>query len=175
MDVAQCILDDFSKENALFIVNWIGKDEKRFEQLFELLYTDSRDLTMRSSWIMTHMLKPAPELLIANRVRMAKHLRDDAPNSSVKRSLLKILSETPMTEELAEILLDFCFDALLSTEEPIAVHVFAMTALYNISELYPELKRELYDAIAMKMPEGSGGIKSRGGKLMAKLEKQIDI
>ena len=48
-----------------------------------------------------------------------------------------------------------------------------MTVLYNLSVNIPEIKNELKLLIEDLLPYGTAGIKSRGRKILAKLEKDI--
>ncbi|MCK5279227.1 MAG: hypothetical protein KAQ62_19445, partial [Cyclobacteriaceae bacterium] len=60
---------------------------------------------------------------------------------------------------------------LNSGKEPVAVKVFAMTVLFNIVQVYPELSEELEISIEEQMPFCSAGFKSRGRKVLKALSK----
>jgi hypothetical protein len=51
------------------------------------------------------------------------------------------------------------------------VKVFGMTVLANLCEKLPELKNELRIIIEDQMPYGSAGFKSRGSKILKKLQQ----
>jgi hypothetical protein len=55
--------------------------------------------------------------------------------------------------------------------DPIAIKVFSMTVLFNISKNVPEFRDELAIIIEDQMPYGSAGFKSRGKKTLKGLSK----
>ena len=66
------------------------------------------------------------------------------------------------------------FELLISRKEPVAVKVFAMTVLYNLSQEIPEIKSELKIVLEDQLPYGSAGFKNRGAKIISKLEQEIN-
>ena len=57
---------------------------------------------------------------------------------------------------------------LQNRKESIAVRVFCMSALANISDTVPEIKHELAIIIESEMQFGSGAWKSRGRHILKK-------
>jgi hypothetical protein len=49
-----------------------------------------------------------------------------------------------------------------------------MEVLYRISQVEPDLKKELADSIEWRLHEESAGFKSRGRKLLTKLYSEMD-
>lgn len=47
-----------------------------------------------------------------------------------------------------------------------------MTAIFNLSAKYPEIKPELKLLIEMQLPNGSAGFISRGKKILKKLNQK---
>lgn len=90
------------------------------------------------------------------------------------RHFLKLVSMNPIPEKYFGFLLDHCLSTFTSDKEPIANRVHAMQILFNISESEPELKPELLEIIQQEMEHHpTPGIRSRGGKLVRKLQRQI--
>jgi hypothetical protein len=58
----------------------------------------------------------------------------------------------------------------MNKKEPIAVKVFSMTVLANLSKSSPDIKKELRIAIEDQLPYGSAGFVSRAKKVL----KEID-
>jgi hypothetical protein len=69
--------------------------------------------------------------------------------------------------------MNMCFDWLVSAKESVAVKVYAMEILYRISQVEPELKKELADSIEWRISEGTPGFKHRGLKTLKKLYKEM--
>jgi len=65
--------------------------------------------------------------------------------------------------------LNLCLRFLSNKKEAVAVRVFAMTVLANLSKELPELKNELIPLIEDEMPYASAGFRSRGKRLLKEL------
>ena len=83
---------------------------------------------------------------------------------------LKRLVDIP--ENMWEDCLNHCFKYLESGDEPVAIKVFSMTILYNLSNKIPEIKNELKILIENQLPFSSAGYKSRGSKILKKLNME---
>ncbi len=64
---------------------------------------------------------------------------------------------------------DSCFTFLSDPKEPIAVKVFSMSVLANITKKQPELRDELRIVIEDQLPYSTPAFKSRGGKILKEL------
>jgi hypothetical protein len=62
---------------------------------------------------------------------------------------------------------------LLSPKEAVAPKVYCMEILYRISQVEPNLKKELADSIEWRLNEESPGFKNRGLKILKKLYSEI--
>lgn len=139
--------------------------------LLELSLADDTTLAFRSSY---SLLKAAEKVQgsVAQFYSEIIELMPGLENESVIRSFLKIINMTPIHDfgqKEHGILADCCFRWLNSGNSPVAVKVYSMESLYNLSILYPELSVELGASITRNMEDGSAGIKARGGKILAKL------
>ena len=70
-------------------------------------------------------------------------------------------------------LLEHLFPLLEDPQTPIAIRVHAMQILYNISNIEPDLKRELLLVIQVHANTGGPGFANRAGKLIPKLRREI--
>ncbi len=113
------------------------------------------------------LFKPHCSRVIAS----LKNLRSEG----AMRNLLKTLAEVPvrLTKKDKGILLNQCFDYLVSNDYPVAVHVFSMQILYNLSCEIPEIGEELYRILEEKIPDASPGYRSRARRIMTADEKVI--
>jgi len=103
--------------------------------------------------------------------RMIDRMLQPGVHDAVKRNVLRILQDVEIPTRLAGKIATICFDLLGSAKEPIAVKVFAMTVLANIAQREPDLKREITILIEQQMPTGSAGFRSRGRKILKRLEQ----
>ncbi len=96
-------------------------------------------------------------------------------NQSAASSLIRIFASVrlPKDEVLQDFLADYCFWLLIEPVEKFALRVYALEILYGISKNIPELKRELALHIKQLLPYSPMSFKSRGGKILRKIEKEI--
>jgi hypothetical protein len=62
-----------------------------------------------------------------------------------------------------------CFELISSEDIPVAVKVFSMTILYNLSIEYPEIIPELRLLLEDRWEKETVAFRSRAGKIMARL------
>jgi hypothetical protein len=110
------------------------------------------------------------KLLKAYIPQVIANLENNKQHISIIRNSWRILQDMRIPEEYEGLVLDLGFDHLISSEYPVAVKVFAMTVISNLVSKYPELAEELKITIEDQMPYGSAGFKSRGKRILKKLE-----
>ena len=92
-----------------------------------------------------------------------------------KRHFLKLISLNTIPPQYFGFLVEYCLNTFTSAKEPVANRVYAMQILFNISETEPELKPELLEVIRHEIGlHPTPGIRSRGTKLVKKLQNQIN-
>ncbi|MEM6800596.1 MAG: hypothetical protein AAF696_04280 [Bacteroidota bacterium] len=167
----KALLKEHSKEQTLKIVAYIGQDEEKVAELMEIFFHGEYRLVQRSSWVISHLSDKYPHLLRPYLAEMVQNL-DDPQHDAILRNTLRYFSQIHLPEELMGEVAEKCFTYLNSPEYPIAIRVFAMSTLYNISLKFPELQRELALVIEEHLPFGSAGFKSRGNKILKKINKK---
>lgn len=173
MDLEDYIKNTLYKEQVSIIVDYIGNDKERFANLMNLFFSNDNRLSQRSAWVMSHCVDKNTTLIKPYLKRLIKHLyksNDDA----TKRNTLRIIQLVEIPEPLWGEVLEKCFEYLESNNEAIAIRAFAMTVAYNISKNVPEIKPELKALIEEIIIYGSAGLRSRGNKILKKLEKEVD-
>ncbi len=170
MNIEKQLALEHSKPNALLIVNFIGDDQKKFKELLAVFAKGDVRLTQRAAWPLSIVLEQYPALA-KNHVPFFVSLLDIQLHVAVKRNVLRLLQTIPIPESELGTLADKCFQYLHDRHEPIAVKAFAMTVLYKICLLEPELKNEVIPTIEDMLPFASGGILARGKKVLAQLAK----
>ncbi|MCB0497589.1 MAG: hypothetical protein KDC79_15705 [Cyclobacteriaceae bacterium] len=173
MDLEKALRHPLFNENVKEIVQFIEGDSSRFKQLMQLFFSDEYRVNQRAAWVMSHCVDKHPELLVPYLSQMIKNLYKPT-NDAIKRNTMRVFQQVELPEKLWGETLEKCFEYMESNSEPIAIRVFAMTVAYNISKDVPEIKNELKELIKEMMVYGSAGIKSRGGKILTKLEKELD-
>jgi len=159
---------EHSIKNTMAIVGLINAEQKKFDVLMDIFFNAEHRAVQRASWVVGHCGEIHPELLKKWIKPMLENLSNNV-HDAVKRNTVRVLQDYKIPEELSGLEYDQCFKLLQSPTEPIAVKAFCMPVLYNIAKDIPELKPELADATSKEMPNGSAGLKNRGGKILKKL------
>jgi hypothetical protein len=173
MDIKAELIREHSKAQALKIANYIGSDEERFAELVQLFLQSDYRLNQRSAWVISHCVLTHPFLIKPYFQAFIQKLHEENIHDAVKRNIVRIWEEVSLPEEFWGEIYDICLGYLLASE-PYAIKAFSMSVCYRISEKIPELKPELrilIEDLCLKHEEGSGAIRSRGKKILAKLKK----
>lgn len=166
MDIRSEILKEHSKAQAKWISGFIGNNQSRFDELFNLFLNDEYRVTQRAGWVISHCADVRPHLIQPHLEALVNNLKKPKIHDAVMRNSLRILTEQDIPEHLQGPLLEICFDQLLSMKVPVAIKVHAMQVIYNISQNEPDLLNELKMVIEEQMPYGTAGFKSRGRKIL---------
>ena len=170
MNLRESLIRDNSKAMAEKLSAWIDTSSEKFAELMDLFLNDEPMITQRASWVLSHCADQHPELIVPWIGPMVENLHNDI-NDAVKRNTVRVLQFVEIPEDEMGELADVCFNFLASAREPIAVKVFSMTILFNLTRQIPELKNELLPLIEDQMPYGSAGFQSRGRKIIKALQK----
>ena len=170
LNLKEEIIRDHSKEQAIRLTNYIGNDSDKFAELMELFFSSEYRINQWASWMVSHCADRHPGLLKPYLERMIKNL-DNPVHDAVLRNTIRIFQDIEIPEPLMGELADKCYKYLENPQYPVAIRVFSMTVLYNISLIWPELQPELKMIIQEHLPFGSAGFQSRGKKILKNLEK----
>jgi len=163
-----------SWDNLLIAIRYFSEHPEYFGMLMNIALDDQLKNSWRVAWMADKIHDNHPSLVEPYIDRMIDFLQHTA-NGSKKRQFLKLISLHPIPEDKTGLMLDYCLKHFTDSIEPIAVRVYAMQVLYNISETEPEFKPELICLIEHEIEyHSSAGIRSRGGKLLTKLYKQTN-
>lgn len=168
MDIKKELLKEHSKRQTAKVVNYIGKDPKRFNLLIKIFLTGPYRVTQRAAWPLSYCVEAHPEIIKPHLKSVLKMLDKKDAHDAVKRNILRFLQTIEIPKRLYGIVADRCF-TLMDTKEPIAVRVFAMTVLANIAKQEPDLKKELRIVIEDQLPYASAGFLARARRVLHQL------
>ena len=170
MNLLNEVLREHSRPQMLKIVQYVGTDPEKFEELVHLFLTGPYRVTQRAAWPLSNCVELHPELVKPHLNKLITFLGKSGEHDSVKRNTLRFLQFISIPKSLQGKTADLCFQFLCNTKEPVAIRVFAMTVLANLAKENPELKNEIIPIIEDQMPYGSAGFVSRGKKLLKQLK-----
>lgn len=169
VDIRKELLKEHSKSNANRIARYISNYPTRFAVLMELFLGNEYRVTQRAAQVVSICTENHHELIQPYLKQIILNLRNDI-HDAVKRNTLRILQDMELPENLHGDMTDIGFQLLTTSEEPVAIKVFAMTVIANICKKQPDLKNELQIIIEDQMPYASAGFISRGNKILKRLQ-----
>jgi hypothetical protein len=165
MNLRDEILKEHSKKECTKIVQWVGHDQKRFDELFNLFIKDEYRVVQRAAWPVSYCVQSNPHFIDHHFAKLVKNLQQPKLHDAVKRNTVRFLQTVAIPRKLQGAIMDICFGYLQSPSEPVAVKVFSMTVLSNLSKEYPEILPELKLMVEGQLVNQSAGFKSRAKKL----------
>mgnify|MGYP000529530988 CR=1 FL=1 len=170
MNIREQLLIEHSQSNAQKIVDYIGTNPQRLQELMKCYFSKEYRLSQRSAMVVGKCFDSHPGMMGKYIPQMCEILEEKDLEIAVKRNTVRTLQFVAIPEELQAKLFDRCLHFLIDSNETIAVKAFSMTILYNICKAFPELKMEVIPLLEdlLKRCE-SPGIKNRGNKVLKKL------
>lgn len=163
---AEILKADF-KDQAVFVAEEINGDEEKFAELMMLFFSKDSRTCQRAAWIVSHCADRNPLMLMPYVDKLIKNLYNEV-GEATKRNTVRVLQYLDIPEELWGETIEICF-RYLTSNEAVAIKVFSMSVLYNLSLKVPEITTELRVVIEDQLPYGSAGFKSRAKKVLANL------
>lgn len=170
MNLVEEIHKEYTKNQKDKIVNYVGHDPKRFSELVDVFLQGPYLVTQRAAWPLSYCIEQYPDLLQPHFRKILAQLGKKNIHDSVKRNTLRMLQFVRVPKAWQGITTDLCLTFLANAREPVAIRVFAMTVLANITSEVPELKNELILLIEYHLPYASAGFISRGNKVLKQLK-----
>ena len=171
MNLRAEILKEHSKAQCNKIVQWVGSDQKRFDELFGLFLHDESKVVQRAAWPVSYCVEAYPALVKKHWNELVSYLHKPNLHDAVKRNSVRIMQDIVIPEQYQGEVMNRCFTYLESPGESLAVKVFSMSVLANLAKTYPEIKPELTLLIEDQLPHQSAGFKSRAKKVLKQLQK----
>ncbi|MBA3648607.1 MAG: hypothetical protein H0W62_08655 [Chitinophagales bacterium] len=164
-------IKEHSKKQVIKIASWINGDKDRFAELMKLFFNDQYRVVQRCAWLVSHVGKKHPELILPFIKRMLEYCKQPVHNS-VKRNVIRVLQNIEIKKKLHGLATTICFDFLVSSMEPVAIKVFSMSVLSNIARDEPGIRNELRMLIEDQMEFAKPAFTSRGKKILKMLGRE---
>lgn len=145
------------------------------EGLFSALQGDNHTEAVHAAWALTHLPKEDNNHIAYHREELTKKAIS-TPDTSLRRITLSLLERLDWsTDDPPEHylqLLDFCFQHMMSADEPYGVRSLCMKLAYSISLPYPELLGELRQSLLLLEPTELGaGVRCTRNKLLKAIKQ----
>lgn len=165
MDITREIEKENSRKQCLKIVDYVGASSDRFKSLVDIFFADPYRITQRAAWPLSLCVERHPHLIKPHLRKLIAFMKRPDVHDAVKRNGLRLFQFIQIPKSHHSALLDLCFGLLQNKKEAVAIKVFAMAILAEITVDYPELKRELHLIIEDQMPYASPAFRSRAIKI----------
>lgn len=167
------IIPDFNKRNFKAPVLAKTKlDNNQEKELVSFVLDKNQLVSNRAMWVVNHCADLEPGRIKPFHVKLIHHLKQNNIHSGVVRGILRLFQEHPVPKKQESFMLNQCFAYTQNPSEAIAVRVFAMSVIYNISKPYPDLLNELSAVLTQLINyDESAGIKSRAKSILKEITK----
>jgi hypothetical protein len=169
MQLRQTILAEHSKTNCSRITKWVGSNQQRFDELFNLFLNDEYRVVQRAAWPLNYAVIAHPQLIQKHFGRLLKNLKKPGLHDAVKRNTVRLLQDIAIPKKYHGEVMNLCFDYIISPTEKPAVKAFSLTVLQHLSRQYPEIKQEFKTIIEDRLDFESTAFKSRANKILKEL------
>jgi hypothetical protein len=171
MDTEEFLGIDSSRLNADLLVEKFEEDAQVFTEILDIMYRDTYPLSMRAGRVIWLIGKKYPDYVKPYLHEMIERL-PAFKIEGVKRNILSLLVDTGLPDIDMGGLFDYCYTALESEKEPVAIRAHSIYILYEISRMEHELKPELINFLESLIPCESTGIETRIKQILQKLYKE---
>jgi hypothetical protein len=166
MNLRQSLPERYSKEDFKEIIDLINGSPELFAELIEIFFDGNTRNNQYATSVMIHCIDEWNYLLLPYLEKLILNLQNDGLHDAIKRNTVRVLQDVEIPEKLHGTVADICFKYLQNPSEAIAIKVFSMTIIHNLTKDYPELKEELKFILEEQMPFQSAGFWSRAGKIL---------
>ncbi len=165
------ILKEHSKAQCSTIVNWVGVNQQRFDELFTLFLNDECRVVQRAAWPVSNCAIAHPNFIDRHWGSLIKKLQQPNLHNAVKRNSIRLLQDIAIPKKYQGQIMDICFKYVESPSEAVAVKAFSLTVLGNLAKQYPEIIPEIKLLIEEQMGRQTAAFKSRAKMFLKKVKK----
>jgi len=165
MNIRTALLKEHSKKQCAAIVKWVGGDQKRFDELFDLFLNDEYRVVQRAAWPISYCVEDHPGLIKKHFAKLIKNLNKKGIHDAVKRNSIRLLQHVDIPGKFHGQIMDICFRYISSPTEAVAIKALSITVLQNLAKQYPEIINEIKLVIDERWDHETAAFKSRAKQL----------
>ena len=172
MDLRATILAEHSKAQTNKIIKWIGRDQKRFDELFKLFLNDEYHVVQRAAWPLSYCVINHPQLIQKHFSKLVKNLSRQNTGDSVKRNTVRLLQHIAIPKQFHGEIMSICFNYISEPQEKVAIKAFSLSILQNLCRQYPEIRQEIKTIIEDRWDYETPAFHSRARKILKELSSE---
>ena len=171
MNIKTALLKEHSKKQCAAIVKFIGNDQKKFDELFDLFLHDEYRVVQRAGWPISYCVEKYPDLIKKHFTKLLKNVEKKGIHDAVKRNTVRLLQYVQIPEKFHGQVMDLCFRYISSPTEAVAIKAFSISVLQNLAKRYPEIVNEIKLVIEERWNYETVAFKTRAKKLLNQFSK----
>lgn len=90
MNLRDTLLAEHSKAQADKVIQWIGSNQQRFDQLFTLFTSDEYKIVQRAAWPLSYAVEAHPVLIQKHFAKLLRYLKQPGLHDAVKRNSVRL-------------------------------------------------------------------------------------
>jgi 8-oxo-dGTP diphosphatase len=161
-----------SVEEITMVAQSAIKNESLLSQMVTLSSSKAKRVGFMASWALSKV-SDIDSAALSPYLAMMIDALPDVPNESVQRSFMRVImrsrfEDIPLSHHAR--LIDYCMAIMRQQETPVAPKAYGMEILASFCGLYPDMVNEVAELIQLALTDASGGMKSAGRKVIARLK-----
>ncbi len=147
-------------------------NSNQISELVSLAFEKDHLLSSRAMWVFGHCSDIDYNCTKPYHLKLINNLKQKNLHNGVIRNTLRLFQIHSVPKKTESFMLDKCFEYIKNPSEAIAVRVFAIRVVFNISKPYPELLNELLIVLNhLSETEEGPGIRSRVKNTIKAIQK----
>jgi hypothetical protein len=147
-------------------VRWIGHDQQRLDELFNLFVSDEYRVVQHAAWPLSYAVIAHPPLIKKHFSKLIANLSRPGIHDAVKRNTMRLLQDITIPKKYHGRLMDTCFKYISIPGEAAAVKAFSLTVLEKLANTYPEIIPEIKLLIEENYERETAAFKVRAKKFL---------
>lgn len=169
MDLREKLYDS-SKKATMAAAEFLLDNPELADNFMELAFADDKKFSPRAARAFCRACEKRPELVLPYEERIIEYLKTTKNERLIMHFLwLFEVVPVPKDEDLQGWLMKLCFDFINMPSDKTAIKALALSDLYKIVKIYPEVTGELVETIKFHMPHSSAAFQSRGRAILKEL------
>ncbi len=161
----------FNKKEAIQVAEKACSSKETFAGLMRLFVSNEYRVAQRAAWCVSSAVDANPQLIFPYLKTLVEQLLRTDVHDAVVRNSVKIVKQISIPEEHHGEVMNACFVLAQKVETPIAIKAFALSTLYKLCLIYPDIKGELQTIAEAYLDSESAAVKNVSAKIIAALHK----
>ena len=161
MNIEQALIDEHSKIQTLRIIEYIGSNQKRFDQLMHVFLNSDYRLCQRAAWTLTHFPEVSFKLFAKHHKALIGMLERTDVHDAIYRNIFRLYVDLAIPEDYEGQLYDRALKFATQLKYPVAIRANAIHVAGNIASKYKDLQTEVILILEELELENSAAMKGR--------------